>query len=116
MIDNSNLSSKLVDGVVVVTLKCEKVGEFEAPGISADVDTLCKTYGWRLVLDLTKVEMLASRGIGMFLGMMKVAQANKGKLALAALTPEIYESLKISSLTKLFTIKDTVEDAVRAIK
>ena len=116
MIENGNMKSRLVDGVVVMTLLPSKIGEFEAPGISHDVESLGKDHGWRMVMDLSRVALLGSRGIGMLLALMKAAAANKGKLALCGLSDDLHQTLRVSALTRLFTIKDDVEKAVAAVK
>ncbi len=70
----------------------------------------------RMVLDLDVVEYMSSAGLGRLVACLKKARASGGDLILARVRPEIYELLDLMKLTQIFTVKDTVEDAMVALE
>jgi anti-sigma B factor antagonist len=70
----------------------------------------------RMVLDLSIVEYMSSAGLGRLVACLKKARKGGGDLILARVRAEILELLELMKLTQIFTICDTVEQAVEALK
>ena len=70
-------------GLLVGTVRCEKVGAREAQIIEKELDALAPGRGWRIVLDMTEVTMLASMGLGLLVSTHKKAKSNGGALVIA---------------------------------
>lgn len=114
MIDNANLKTHLAGGVLVAQLKCHKVGDFEATPLRLDIEKVAPASGWKVVVDMKDVMLLGSSGIGMLVTTKKSCDANKGRFVLCGLSEELYGVMKVSALTKLFTIKKDVAEALSA--
>lgn len=114
MIDNNLMQTRVENGVVVASLKCTKIGDFEAPGMLADLQTVGPSGLWRIVVDCTEVVLIGSRGLGVFIAARKVCEEHHGKLVVCGLSDELTGLFKMSGLTKLFTIKKDAAEAVGA--
>lgn len=116
MPDSTYLQASIQREVSIAKITTEKMGGFEAPGLTTELIALVESQPWPIVVDLSVVQILGSQGIGVLLNLRKACEAKKRPLALAGVSEEIMMMLKISALTKLFTFKNTVDDAIKAVK
>jgi anti-sigma B factor antagonist len=65
-----------------------------------------------LVLDLTEVEFLDSSGLGVLVAAHQRASLQGGTLVLAGLHPRVAKVLRITKLNKVFTVADSVDEAM----
>lgn len=70
----------------------------------------------RLVLDLSKVEMMSSAGLRVVLVIGKRVTAKQGRLVLAALKPAVLEVFQISGFLALFQAYPNTTQAVMAVE
>jgi anti-sigma B factor antagonist len=68
-----------------------------------------------LVVDLSGVEFLDSTGLGVLVGALKRIRDNDGTLVLAAAPERILKVFRVTGLTKVFTVVDTVEEVTGAV-
>ncbi len=66
----------------------------------------------KLVLNFSNVEHLSSAALGMLINLKKEVEKNKGELKLSDIRPQIFEVFKITRLSKLFDIHNTMNDAI----
>lgn len=116
MPDTTFLQSSIQNNVSVAKINTEKMGGFEAPGLTAELLAIVESQPWPIVVDLSAVHILGSQGIGVLLNLRKACEGKKRSLALAGVSEEIMMMLKISALTKLFTFKNTIDEAIRSVK
>ncbi len=70
-----------------------------------------------VVLNLAEVRMIDSNGVGTMVGLIASSHGpGGGDLKLAALGPKMQDVLKVTKLINLFTISNTVEEAVELIR
>lgn len=112
MIDNANLDTRLANGILIAHLRCQKIGDFEAAPLKSDIEKVAPQAGWKVIVDMKDVLLMGSSGIGMLVTTKKACDANKGRLIICGLSEEIYGVMKVSALTKLFTIKKDVAEAM----
>lgn len=116
MPDTTFLQSSIQHSVSVAKITSEKMGGFEAPSLTTELVALVENQPWPIVVDLSSVQILGSQGIGVLLNLRKACEAKKRNLALAGVSDEIMMMLKISALTKLFTFKSSIDDAIKSVK
>ena len=68
----------------------------------------------KVLLNFRKVEHLSSAALGILITLNKKVSESHGQLVLANIHPQIYEVFKITRLNKLFNIKATTDEALRA--
>ena len=107
---NLTLSTRVVGGVTVVDCAGDIVYCDEAALLRADVKKLLED-GRQVVLDLSEVRMVDSNGVGTLVGLLTSSRGH-GELRLAALGKRMKDALKVTKLTELFAIEETVEKAV----
>ena len=75
----------------------------------------CATGQDRMVLDLSRVEYIASVGLRALMLASRQAKAQGGTLVMAALPPVVREIFEISRFTMVFNIFPSVRDALAKI-
>ena len=64
------------------------------------------------VIDMREVHMLCSAGVGALVQFLRAMQAREGRLALAQITPEVWEVLSTMHLIGQFVVADSVPEAL----
>ena len=93
----------------------EVVGEIDvytAPKLREKLIELVNEGSYHLVVDLEKVDFLDSTGLGVLVGGLKRVRNHDGSLALVCTQDKILKIFRITGLTKVFPIHDSVEEAI----
>lgn len=110
----ADFEQKMVGGVTVVSL----VGRLDVDAveeIGSPIKKIAEGKSIKLVLDLSEVSYMSSRGLSLLLELMHAARESGGALRLAGVQPLVNEVLEISGARLLFNLDDRVEDAVKAM-
>jgi anti-anti-sigma factor len=105
MLDSTHLNAEFVGGVLVAAIKTEKVGEYESQVISTELRSVLAKSKPKLVLDMSRVMLLSSAGIGMLLDLFRACQSAGGKFAMCAMDEDVLGSLRVTKMDRLFNIK-----------
>ena len=103
------------DGVEVIDVQGE-IDMYTAPRLRELLIDLVSTGSYRLVVNLDKVGFLDSTGLGVLVGGLRRVRAHDGSLDLVCTQPRILKILKITGLTEVFGIYETVDQAIAATK
>ena len=98
--------------VTILTLEGDIMGGPEALQLNETINQLLDKGINRLVLDLSGVERMNSSGLGIMINALGNFKQNGGNLKLAALNPRIAHLLKVTRLTAIFEVYDTVDAAI----
>ena len=74
---------------------------------------LAQMGGRNIIFGFEEVTFMDSSGIGMMIGRYKQLQALQGRIAIACANEKIAEIIRLSGLTKLLPVFDTIEEALR---
>jgi anti-sigma B factor antagonist len=99
------------NGVAVLAVKGE-VDVYTAPRLREKLVELVTQGKHRIVVDLEGVEFLDSTGLGVLVGGLKRVRSHNGDLGLVCTQHRILKVFEITGLTKVFSIHDSVDDAV----
>ncbi len=69
----------------------------------------------RIVIDLSAVPFIDSSGVGVLVTANRRTRAGGGGLALAAMGPGVAKVLELTRTIRVFTVADTVEQAVERL-
>ncbi len=105
-----------IGGVAVATVLCERYSEHEAKPIEHDLLTAASGCANKLVIDMSKVTMLASAGIGSLITLHQACAKSEGKMAVCALDPMIEKMLRLTRMDKMLVIVPTREQALKAVR
>lgn len=102
-----------VGQVTAAEVTYEKITDRECTAIMNDLVDAAREISWRIALDLSRVMMLASAGLGTLINLHKQCASSGGKLVVFGLREELLELMKLTKLTKLLTIADSREAAIK---
>ena len=103
------------DGVEVVDVEGE-IDIYTAPRLRELLIDLVSQGSYQLIVNLDQVGFLDSNGLGVLVGGLKRVRAHDGSLDLVCTRERILEILRITGLTKVFGIHETVDQAIAAAK
>ena len=103
------------DGIEVVTVEGE-IDIYTAPRLRELLIELASTGNCQLIVDLDKVGFLDSTGLGVLVGALKRVRPHDGWLDLVCTQERIVNIFKITGLTKVFGIYQSVDRAIAARK
>jgi anti-sigma B factor antagonist len=107
------LDVRKVDGHSVVDVKGE-IDVYTAPKLREKLIELVSEGSYDVVVNLEGVDFLDSTGLGVLVGALKRVKAHDGNLSLVCTQDKILKIFKITGLTKVFPIFDSVEEATSA--
>ncbi|SBT07946.1 Anti-sigma factor antagonist [Candidatus Accumulibacter aalborgensis] len=103
------------DGMTVVAVAGEIDGS-SAPSLQSKILPLLQEDGSVMILDLGAVTYLSSAGLRTLLLLYRQAAAHNGRVALAGLPESIRDTMEITGFLKFFTVANSVDEAVTALK
>ena len=103
------------DGIEVIDVQGE-IDMYTAPRLRELLIDLVSKGSYQLVVNLDKVGFLDSTGLGVLVGGLKRVRAQAGSLDLVCTQQRILKILKITGLTEVFGIYQTVDQAIAAAK
>jgi len=108
-----SVTSREQGGRTVVEVGGE-IDVYTAPVLRERLNDLVGEGHHHLVVDMERVDFLDSTGLGVLVGGLKRVRSNDGSLHLVCTQEKILKVFRITGLTKVFPIHDTVSDAVAA--
>ena len=103
------------DGIEVVTVEGE-IDIYTAPRLRELLIDLAGKNSYQLIVNLDKVGFLDSTGLGVLVGGLKRVRPHDGSLDLVCTRERILKIFRITGLTKVFGIYQTVDQAIAARK
>jgi anti-sigma B factor antagonist len=91
-----------------------EIDVYTAPKLREQLITLVQDGNYHLVVDMENVEFLDSTGLGVLVGGLKRVRAHDGSLRLVCTQERILKIFRITGLTKVFPIHESVDEAVAA--
>jgi anti-sigma B factor antagonist len=89
-----------------------EIDVYTAPKLREKLIELVNEGSYHLVVDLEKVDFLDSTGLGVLVGGLKRVRNHDGSLKLVCTQDKILKIFRITGLTKVFPIHDSVDDAI----
>ena len=103
------------DGIEVVDVGGE-IDIYTAPRLRELLIDLVSKGSYQLVVNMDEVEFVDSTGLGVLVGGLKRVRAHDGSLDLVCTRERILRIFRITGLTKVFGIHQTVDQAIAAIR
>jgi len=91
-----------------------EVDVYTAPKLREQLVSLVDAGRYDIVVDMDGVEFLDSTGLGVLVGGLKRVRTHDGSLRLVCSQERILKIFRITGLTKVFPIYDSVSDALTA--
>jgi anti-sigma B factor antagonist len=90
-----------------------EVDVYTAPKLREKLVELVGDGNYHIIVDMTKVEFLDSTGLGVLVGGLKRVRSHEGSLVLVCNQERILKIFRITGLTKVFPIYDTLDEALQ---
>src|SRR5215469_6317397 len=103
------------DGIEIVDVEGE-IDVYTAPRLRELLIDLVNNGNHQIVVNMEKVEFLDSTGLGVLVGGLKRVRAHDGSLDLVCTQERILKIFRITGLTKVFGIHNSVDEAIKARK
>ena len=103
------------DGIEVIDV-AGTIDISSAPRLRELLINLVNTDNYQLIVNMDQVEFLDSTGLGVLVGALKRVRAHDGSLDLVCTQERILKLFRITGLTKVFGIHETVDQAIAATK
>jgi anti-sigma B factor antagonist len=103
------------DGIEVIDVQGE-IDMYTAPRLRELLIDLVSRGRYQLVVNLDMVGFLDSTGLGVLVGGLKRVRAHDGSLDLVCTQQRILRIFRITGLTEVFGIYETVDEAIAATK
>jgi anti-sigma B factor antagonist len=108
-----NVYSEEASGFTVIAVGGE-IDVYTAPRLRERLIGLVESGSYQLIVDMEGVEFLDSTGLGVLVGGLKRVRAQDGWIDLVCTQSRILRIFRITGLNKVFSIFNTVADAVAA--
>ncbi len=99
-------------GEVKIIGLCGRLDAATSPGVEKRLLALVSEGNIRLALDLSGMNYISSLGLRVLITVAKQVHSGGGKLAFAGLGSSVYEIFKLAGLTELFSVYQTLDEAV----
>ena len=103
------------DGIEVVDVQGE-IDMYTAPRLRELLIDLVSKGSYQLVVNLDKVGFLDSTGLGVLVGGLRRVRVHDGSLDLVCTRERILRIFRVTGLTEVFGIYETVDQAIAARK
>ena len=103
------------NGVAIVDVQGE-VDVYTAPRLREELHHSLDAGKTRIVVNLADVAYMDSSGLGVLIGALKRAREDSGDLVVAAPNARISRILEVTGLSKIFNVRDSVAEAITALK
>jgi len=103
------------DGIVVISLP-RRFDLDSAASIENELKPVLGQHPAQVLFDFSKTEYISSAGVRVLLASVRSIKGGGGTAALSSLCRQVTYILEIAGFTKIFTIYDTRENAVRQMK
>lgn len=107
------IATRAEGGRTVVALSGE-IDVYSGPALRERFIDLARAGCHHLVVDLQEVEFLDSTGLGVLVNGLKRARGHDGSMHLVCSREPLLKILRVTGLTKVFPIHDTLTEALAA--
>jgi anti-sigma B factor antagonist len=91
-----------------------EIDVYTAPKLREALIDLVNDGHYHLIIDVEGVEFLDSTGLGVLVGGLKRVRAHNGSLAVVCTQERLLKIFRITGLTKVFSIRESVDAALTA--
>ena len=91
-----------------------EIDVYTAPRLREKMVELVNAGHYHLVVDMESVDFLDSTGLGVLVGGLKRVRSHDGSLRIVCTQERLLKIFRITGLTRVFPIHDSVDEAVAA--
>jgi anti-sigma B factor antagonist len=112
MSESQYVKAEAIGPVLSAQVLWERITDRESGAVVSDIQNAARETTWRIALDLSRVMLLASAGLGALINLHKQCLEAGGKLVVFGLREEIEDLMKLTKLHRLLNIAGSRDDAM----
>lgn len=101
-------------GQTIIYIREKRLDAHNAQILKEQLLNLLDSGKVRLVVELSDVRFVDSSGLGVLLSGFKNAASRQGGLSLSGMQPQVKSMFELTRLHRVFTIHDTLQEALAA--
>lgn len=109
-------STKELNNVTVVKMEGNMLGGPEASELNSALHKLLDAKKKNIIVDLGDVTLMNSSGLGLIIGAVTTMRNAGGNLKIAAATEKVTQVFKITKVSNVIELYDSVKSAVESFK
>jgi anti-sigma B factor antagonist len=109
------LEADTFDGIIVITLP-RRFDADSAPVIENELKPVIVQHPGHVLFDFSKTEYVSSAGARVLLSSARAVKEGGGTVALSSLSRQVQYVFEITGFTKIFTVYETWEKALKKMK
>ena len=110
------INTQETNGIVVLKVVGKIMGGPEAGQLNDKIHELIEAGKQKLIIDMSKLELMNSSGLGIFIGAVNTLKNNNGQLVMIHVPPRIQQLFKMTRLSSVFNIADDLDQALEIFK
>jgi anti-anti-sigma factor len=99
----------------IIKVETSKLDFFDGYKLQKETELYLNENIFNLIIDLSEVNYISSRGLGILVDLHKKCQKN-GKLVLCGISNDVMSVLKLTVLNNFFIIVESQQDAIEILK
>jgi stage II sporulation protein AA (anti-sigma F factor antagonist) len=109
------LDISTINGIIIITL-VRRFDAETAPDVEHELKKIAEQHPPRVLFDFSRTEYIASAGLRILLVITRSILKTGGTVALSSLTPNVRQVFEIGGFTRIFSIFDTRDEAIRYLQ
>ena len=110
------INTQETNGIVVLKVVGKIMGGPEAGQLNDKIHELIEAGKQKLIIDMSKLELMNSSGLGIFIGAVNTLKNNNGQLVMIHVPPRIQQLFKMTRLSSVFNIADDLDQALEIFR
>ena len=104
------------DNFAIIKISGNLIEKSQAIAMLEEVEELVEKDTNRIILNMSDFKYLNSTGLNIFINVLTKARKSGGEVVICSVSPKIKELLIITKLNTVFSVCDSVEDAIKLLK
>lgn len=102
-------------GEIAVVTVLSRVDANSAKEVEKGMSELLNGGAKKIICDFSGNEYISSAGLRVFLSVLKTMKKTNGSIVLCSLRPHVREVFDMAGFTPLFTMSDSVDEAIKQL-
>lgn len=103
------------DNIVIFNLSGH-LDAHTAPDFEEEIEKALKEKKFNLIVNLEKLDYIASAGLGVFMGYIEDIRENNGDIIITNSTEKVYKVFDLLGFPNIFKIHDSIEVSINEFK
>jgi anti-sigma B factor antagonist len=109
-------SIKEQDGISIISLEGNLIEKNQATELIEEIESLIEKNASKFILNMASFKYMNSTGLNVMINILTKARKAGGEAVICSMPDKIKELMVITKLNSVFTIAETLEEAIQKLK